>query len=791
MSATSPGTGRGRGADPVRLLAVGALALGLVLATALGTVLGTVPFAAPAAADDPDVAAEPRHPVDVAVTGVQPQVLVPGEDLVLTVRLSNTGPAPVEVPRVTAHLPLRSYISRSSLDRWREAHPDDDAGRAVLTEELPEPLAPGERRTVTLRVPADAVGLPSGASSWGPRGLAVTVVDGATPERRRLGTARTFVLWYPAQEVTPTRVTVLVPLVGPAVDPHDDAWVGDLEALVEGRLGRALDATAEASGVSWVLDPWLVDVGSAPEGEMTLTSATDEPHDGATDEPDEPSPEPAELEEDAVPELPVVAGPRARAWVERLVEASVGRDVHVLPYGDADVAALSRADADDVLRSAEERAARVVAATDLPDNATTDLVLPAQPLPDLRTATAAARGTDQALVVGAGELGPPFSLTYTPSGRTTVRTEIGDVTVLVPDERLSEALVTGRVGTGTRPEPDRPGERGAGERGLAEAEARPPTPAEAAQDLAAELAVVTRERPNDGRHLLLAVPRDWSPDADVAAAQLAALDTVPWVRTEPVSTLVGTPDPGVDRGGLPDEASSSGAMPAGELRDLRETLTHRAEVAQVVPDPAALLGDVEAELLATTSVAWRARPEGRAEVVAASRAATDALARGVSVSPGSTVNLLSRTGELPLRVTNELDQPATVEVTLRPDDWHLRVTRPVTVTVEPGSAETVFVPVRAIQSADLDVAVEIRTVDGVLVDDSTVLALRVRADWEGIGTLVVVALLAVGLVVGVVRTIRRGRMGTRADPVDAGPDALSPEAADDGAAREVEHERDG
>jgi len=53
---------------------------------------------------------------------------------------------------------------------------------------------------------------------------------------------------------------------------------------------------------------------------------------------------------------------------------------------------------------------------------------------------------------------------------------------------------------------------------------------------------------------------------------------------------------------------------------------------------------------------------------------------------------------------------------------------------------------------------------------------RVRAEWEGIGTAVAGSLLALGLVIGVVRTIRRGRTSRRVGPpAVAGPDALSPE----------------
>ena len=63
-----------------------------------------------------------------------------------------------------------------------------------------------------------------------------------------------------------------------------------------------------------------------------------------------------------------------------------------------------------------------------------------------------------------------------------------------------------------------------------------------------------------------------------------------------------------------------------------------------------------------------------------------------------------------------------------------------------------------------------------LVDEDTAIPIRVRAEWEGIGMAVLGSLLAIGLVIGIVRTIRRGRGERRAAPEpEAGPDALSPE----------------
>jgi hypothetical protein len=435
--------------------------------------------------------------------------------------------------------------------------------------------------------------------------------------------------------------------------------------------------------------------------------------------------------------------------------------VHLLPYLDADVAALAHADADDLLDLATSRGARVARDTGLPGSAAALLTWPATDLPDRATAAFARSQGARAVVVGPGELLPPAVLTYTPTGRATVETPQGEMAALVPDERLSDGIRTGSLVLGEDGPRDDDAQR---------------TPATAAQDLLAELAVITRERPTDGRHVLATLPRDWSPDAAVVDAQLTALDDAPWVRLEPVTALVGAADPGVDRGTLPRSVVGEREVPDGLLADVAASVAERAALAAMVERPDALLGDGDLEMLAPASVAWRERPRERDALADGAAARTATLREAVAVVPGSDLTIIATSAGMPVRLTNTLDQDVSVVVDLRPDSARLRSDGAVAATV-PADGETVVqVPVHAIQSADVGVTIEVRTADGVLVDDDTVIAVRVRADWEGIGTAVIGAVLALGLVVGLVRSIRRGRTGRRARPqLDSGPDALSPE----------------
>ncbi len=92
------------------------------------------------------------------------------------------------------------------------------------------------------------------------------------------------------------------------------------------------------------------------------------------------------------------------------------------------------------------------------------------------------------------------------------------------------------------------------------------------------------------------------------------------------------------------------------------------------------------------------------------------------------------------------------------------------------------IPVHGVQTADVAATVELLTPDGVLLDDSTTVTVKVRAEWESIGTAIIGGLLALGFVLGLFRTIRRGRRrGRRRGDLTGGPpDDPAPATAVDG-----------
>lgn len=683
-----------------------AVLLGVLVAGLLGVV-------APSA-----VAASTTLPVLVQAARISPQVLQPGQDLSVTLTVTNNGSAAIAQPRVFLDLDRRSFVSRSSLDRWRLAGPYDSVGTAIGQVDLPGPLEVGASASVVVTAPAAAIGLPSAATSWGARGLAVEVVDAADPTRLRLGLLRTFTVWFPPQEVTPTTLSVLVPITGPA-PTADEATERAALTAPGGRLDQVLQATSSHPGVTWAVDPALL---TSAESDRTGSGA---------------------------------------GWAAELLRSTTGREVQLLPWGDADLSALAHTGDSTVTQLAEARSAQ--AAEDLGLSTDDVFAVPGAPVTDLTTAMAASAGGARSVVVSPGELLAPTVLTYTPSGVTTTTSGTTDLTLLVPDEALTRDLTTGTFAQD--PSPDDTAQR---------------TGASAAADLLAELAIITRERPSDGRHVLASLPRDWAPDAVIASAQLAALTAAPWVRLAPVSELAASTPPSVDRGTLPVRVVDEAEVSAAELVTVRRTVEERLAIAAMGADPAALVGDADAERLRPAALAWRKDTAGRTTSIASSVATTAQLRAAVSVPPTGTVNLISTSGDLPLRVDNALDQAVTLMVRLRPTDSRLVADTPVQVVVPARGETTVRIPVHGVQSADVRVVVELSTEEGTVVDASTQLTVRVRAEWENIGTGVIGGVLALGLVIGLVRTARRAR-GTRADRAAAAgqPGALLDEAEDE------------
>ena len=684
---------RARGTQTRAARAAGLLLAALLLVCLLAGIASPSSATALAAAATPDTST----PTSVRLVSMNPEVVRPGDTLTVRAEVTNTTTETLAQPVATLSVSKYRFITRERLTAWTDLTLSDAFGTVLESVEVPADLAPGDSAMVDFSVEADSMGLLTSLDGWGPRGMAVTLAgDGTTPASLDpVGALRTFVLWFPVEdtEVTPVDVSVLVPVVGPAVDPLDPAAAEaslTAAASTDGRLSKVLESTEDLADVGWAVDPSLVrEQTPAEEGDASATAGTSSP------------------------------GPSGR-----IVDGAADREVFALPADDQDVVAL------------------VAAGLPVPssptlsgDSATwrTDLSWPAEDVPDARTLSAVAAAGASTVVAAPGSLPPSATLSYTPSSRASVPTSSGQITALVPDGPLSAQLTSAQTGTAVS----------------------------ARQRMLAELAIVSRERPAEGRHLLLTAPRDWAPDPSVARAQLESLGSTPWTRLRPVSTLIGAEDSEVARTAPAESAAPEGAITRDQLSTVDSAVADLRTFAQVVPDPASLVAPVEEAARAVTSVSWRTDPAGRSTAVAGMVAEVDRIKASVSVVTAKNFNIISTGSQIPVQVVNDLDQPVTLRVSLDPDDPRLVAETTDPVTIGPGQEVREQVPVRAVGSGDVRVTAQVLALDGTVLGSAEPFEVRVRADWENMGTAVVAGLLVLLLGGGIWRTVHRGRSDRR------------------------------
>lgn len=722
-------------ATPVVLLAV--------LLIALTCVFGGAPALAASGSPSPSASAlDTDLPVSVSIQRVMPTVLRPGDDLTVSVTLRNTGSEGIADPTVALRINRLRPTTRAELSSWIDRSSGVVGVR--LTTVHPGALAPGAQLNVDLTVPASAIGLNNVSSGWGPRGLSVDVTDDGGD---RAGTARTFALWLPDGTVPQARVSVLLPLTGPARTPtvaggaNAGATAGATGASTSGATAGATPLPSPSATAS---TPGSVAVAPSAAEQAALERLTTAGGrlravlDLARSSPDLGLAVDPALVADAQ-----VSGAHARAWAGDLGTALSGRETFALPWSDPDLATVAHGNGADLLRTAQQLSSDVGIGG---QTARTDVLWAGPGAVDTSTLGLARTVDAAAVVVGPQSLQSVGGVATT--ARADVKTAAGTVTALVPDGVLTSLL--------TDPESVEPGS----------------TAATAVQRTLAELALLTRTGSSEPRDVLVAPSRDWSPDPTTAQAVLAALSSSPWSRLEPVSTALGNPDDRSKRTSLPASASAPDELAPSTVQALATARATTRAFASITQEPDTLLAGVDDEALTPLSVAWRSSPGDRDALAARLVQAIDDRRSGLSLAPVSNLNVISASVPYRFAVRNGLPVPVTVRVAVHPRKSCLGAATSDAVTVSAGAEASVPVVLHAAANCEVIVDAQVTDLAGQPVGTGAQFTARVAPTVENVGTAVVGALLAIGLVLGIVRTVRRGqsaRRGARRTSEDEAP----------------------
>lgn len=747
---------------------------------------GTSQGAEGSAAPDTEGAA---NEVTMSIDALTPEVLHSDQDLTLTGTITNgTGQILTGVD-LAARIQRSTEVTSHSLRTWLDG--TDESGLSdPFTVPLGHDLQPGEVTQFSVTIPADQLPLTSD-DQWGPRGIAVSLQSQDAP----LAQDRSILVWDSGASVAPVRLTTFIPVTASAQEaavlagprtPERTETLTRIHSRVLGLMSMAGDGTVvavdpalvEALGVtSASLEEAARNGGSQPStpdaapqvpqgGESSPSSAS--PAASASDP--SPSADPSASTSSSASSSPSASatassGSKTPDDVTQL-SAAVMRAISsgslvALSWGDSDTAALAHLQRKDLIEAAARRTqeSAIVKA-----GAPTSLSWLASSVMDSATDEALPQSAST-VIASPTSLPVADELTYTPSGLGA----LDDRAILLPEQSLSETLA------GTNPEAD------ASTAPTQNQQATPPSQAgqttqttqaaelDTRQLLRGNSAILTRQSPALGRDIVVALPRQEASTTDTSALQerLAALRSTSWTQPQSLNVLqeraqaeVEAVDEGtsrIERSEPPDRVTDDDELSAATLTAAAGTAGTLQSISSVLSDPPALLGDYTDLEAVVSSASWRADPEARSAQVPAAEAAGSAVTSSLAAVPSSTINLISSEAQLPVRITSSLSQDVTVQVYLVSDNKRLQVPRTTTVTVPARHQAMVTVPIQAVGSGDVGLTVQVLAADGTTVGTPTTVHMRVRADWESRGTGVIVGVLVSIVVIGTVRTVRRGR----------------------------------
>ena len=414
---------------------------------------------------------------------------------------------------------------------------------------------------------------------------------------------------------------------------------------------------------------------------------------------------------------------------------TAGREVFGLPSGDPDLTSLAHSDDKTLLNFALSDAAvnTAPALQGLPWLAT----IPAADAPTVKVAVQ--RGAEAGVldVTGGATLDTSAPVVDVTAGTASLP-------VLVPNKQLSTILATYRPGA-----------------------------ADAGARLVAEAALEAQH--GDGVTPVVVAPGDaWQLTTPGVSQPATELLGAPWVIPVSLRSVID----GTTRGAFaaPDSVGTDDDMAPDLIKALARQLDDLGQLAATTDTPNAVFLPGGRTLLEPLAVALRAQPKVRSDTYQATRETVSTTLGSLYVAEGSDVNLIAASGNVPITLHNDLDVDATVTVVMKSSSPNLVVVDRPVVTIPAGGDVTAHVAVKGIKRANVSATVALKNSDGDVVAAPQLLRVRVRADWGNIVTGIFTVGLALLLVAGLIRTVRRGRRSSRMAPMSGAPSKTATKA---------------
>ena len=748
----------------------------LAPATPSATTASSPPAASEKTGSSGQRAETTTNQVTLSIDALAPEVLHTDQDLILTGTITNGTSQAITGADLVTRVQRSTESTSRGLSRWLTGTDESGLSDPVAVP-LGHDLQPGGVSQFSITIPAGELPLTS-ADQWGPRGVSVALMA----QDVSLAQDRSILVWDSGASVAPVRMTVFLPvtasaqemavLSGPRTQERSEA-LSRIHSRVLGLVSMAGD------GVVVAVDPALVEALGVTTAslEQAARNSGSQPAapDGAPQSPQ--SADPSASSAPSAPSAPSTTGPsaspapspqsggtataspsdkKASQTSNEVIQlsAALARAIHTdslvaLPWGDSDTAALAHLQQTGLIETAARRTqeSAIVKA-----GAPTSLTWLASSAADATTVNALPQPAST-IIASPESLPPADELTYTPSGLGAS----GGHAVLIPEQSLSGAL----TGENARPTGSDQSTQSVQSAQAAELDTR--------QLLRSNSAILARQAPALERDVVVAMPRQAASavQPSVVRERVATLRSVSWARSQPLDALqeraqeeVAAVNEGtsrIERSELPETVIDDNELSTDTLVAAGRTAGTLQSISSVLSEPAAVLGDYTDLQAVVSSASWRADPRTRNAQVPAAEASGTNVTSSLAAVPSSTINVISSEAQLPVRITSSLSQDVTVQVYLVSNNKRLQVPRTTTVRVPAHQQAKVTVPIQAVGSGDVGLRVQVLAADGTTVGTPTTVHMRVRADWEGRGTGIVVGVLVSIVVIGTVRTVRRGR----------------------------------
>ena len=724
-----------------------------------------------------DISQSAADGLTVEVDKINPEVISPGSDITVEGTITNTSTETLSGFDMRVSLQSRSQSSVELLKDWL-VFDDSSYSYVAHTEQLNHSLAAGASMRFSLNIRASQ--LPSAAgNNWGARGMEVTVTSGEL-----VSSDRAIAVWSPNTQVQPTKVTAVIPLTASAMQMREllalqsgaaftpsqsdgfspNACITgdkvDLKLATTQMRTRTIEILNAANSQTIVaVDPYLLSALGATAAAVNQKTADATP--SATASPTASAPATASANtENSTPSTTASATPSASATpaptqsstqnakaveaqqVAALNQALAGAlkrgGIIALPPMDADLVALSHVSTGaSQIREAINQSKAMVGKDQLLSGARADVAISSSLELD-QTYLDAVKGQVSTVISPPDALYPAGDLDYIPDSTAFLNNQ----RVLIPDQTLSES-VSGVLTTYE-------GFLG----NLTDFDAR--------QLARGTTAVITRQRPDQVRHVLLLVERDSASNMDVKDLndRLSAINNswstpAPLAELEQLASTKASDGTEIEREPLPVSSTDPYRINEQELATASKTVSTTQNMVSIYNEPAKIAGSTLRLTEVATSSAWR---QGKFMVVIDDVGCRNKIIGNMlRTLPSSTINLIDSSAHLPVRVSNDTSQPAKVTIHLRPSRSLLRSKGDTTAVIPANSQTTVMVPVNAVGSGDIDVKVSMKNALGQPVGSSSTVHMRVRANWESWFTWGLGSVFSVLMVAGIVRTVHRGR----------------------------------